>query len=138
MSAFESDRPRKKLPIVRFLLVIVAIGLVGGAFYLAPRFERSSPQISLPNSDVLGLAALEIAIGDEGAGLKSVAATLSAGGTDYPLVSEQYAQPVSEKKFTVALTSKLAGLKEGPAVLRVSAKDASLWGFFRGARLFYP
>ena len=50
---------------------------------------------------------------------------------EHTLVSEQYAQPVSEKKFTV-VSSKLAGLKEGPAVLRVSARDGSLWNFFRG------
>jgi len=114
-----------------FLLLIIVIGLVAGAYYLAPRFERSSPQIRLPDTDVVGLAPLEIVVGDEGAGLQSVTATLSAGGTEYPLVSEQYAEPVSEKKFSVAV-SKLAGLKEGPAVLRVSARDASLWGFFRG------
>src|SRR5688572_3919991 len=98
MSVFESDRPRRKLPIIGFLLVIVAIGLVGGAFYLAPRFEWRSPQIRLPDSDVLGLSPVEIAVSDEGAGLKSVAATRSAGGTDHTLVSEQYAQPVREKK----------------------------------------
>jgi murein DD-endopeptidase MepM/ murein hydrolase activator NlpD len=132
MSAFKSDRPRRKLPIIGFLLLIVAIGLLVGAYYLAPRFERSSPQIRLPDSDVLGLSTVEIAIGDAGAGLKSVTATLSAGGSDHMLVSEQYAQPVSEKKFTVDLSSKLAALKEGPAVLRVSAQDASLWNFFRG------
>ncbi|MDB5922863.1 MAG: hypothetical protein JWN13_1799 [Betaproteobacteria bacterium] len=132
MSAFERDRPTRRLPIIGFLLLIVAIGFVGGAYYLAPRFERSSPQIKLPDSDVLGLAPVEIAIGDAGAGLKSVAATLSVGGSEHTLISEQYAQPVSEKKFSFALSSKLAGLKEGPAVLRVSARDASLWNFFRG------
>lgn len=131
MSAFDSDRPRRKLPIIGFLLLIVGIGLLAGAYYLAPRFERSAPQIKLPDSDVLGLSPMEITIGDQGAGLKSVSATLSAGGSEHTLVSEQYAQPVSEKKFTVA-SSKLAGLKEGPAVLRVSARDASLWGFFKG------
>ena len=132
MSAFKSDRPNRKLPIIGFLFLIVVIGLLGGAYYLSPRFERSSPQIRLPDSDALGLSPMEIAIGDEGAGLQSVTATLSAGGSEHTLVSEQYAQPVSEKKFTIALSSKLAGLKEGPAVLRVSAKDASLWNFFRG------
>src|SRR5919107_118509 len=104
MSAFESDRPRRKLPIIGFLLVIVAIGLLAGAYYLGPRFERSSPQIKLPDSDVIGLAPVEIAIGDEGAGLKSVVATLSAGGSEHTLVSEEYPQPVGEKKFTVALS----------------------------------
>ncbi len=37
-----------------------------------------------------------------------------------------------EKKFTVALSAKLAGVKEGPAVLRVTARDRSWWRFFRG------
>jgi murein DD-endopeptidase MepM/ murein hydrolase activator NlpD len=113
-------------------LLIVMGGLLAGAYYLAPRFERSSPQIALPDSDTLGPAPLEIAISDEGAGLRSVTATLSAGGSEHTLVSEQYAQPMTEKKLAVALPPKLAGLKEGPAVLRVSARDASLWNFFRG------
>ena len=37
-----------------------------------------------------------------------------------------------QKRITVALSSKLTGLKEGPAVLRISARDRSLWSFFRG------
>ena len=131
MSAFESDRPRRKLPFIGVLLLIVAIGLLGGAYYLAPRFEQGAPQIRLPDSDVIGLAPMEVVIGDEGAGLKSVTATLSPGGSEHALVTEQYAQPVKEKKFTVT-SSKLAGLKEGPAVLRITARDASLWNFFRG------
>ena len=132
MSAFESDRPRRKLPIVGFLLLVVVIGLLGGGYYLAPRFERSAPQVRLPDSDVIGLAPVEVTITDEGTGLKSVSATLSAGGAEHPLVSEAYAEPVREKKFTVALSSKLAGLKEGSAVLRISARDASLWNLFSG------
>lgn len=133
MSTLESDKPRKRLPAIIFLFLIIIIGLLGGAYYLGPRFEREAPQIKLtPDSDVLGLAPMEISVTDQGAGLKSVTATLSAGGSEHTLVSEQYAQPVSEKKITVALSSKLAGVKEGPAVLRVSARDASLWNFFRG------
>jgi murein DD-endopeptidase MepM/ murein hydrolase activator NlpD len=36
-----------------------------------------------------------------------------------------------QAKVTVA-SSKLTGIKEGPAVLRVSVRDRSLWRFFRG------
>src|SRR5437870_12546410 len=36
-----------------------------------------------------------------------------------------------EKKITL-VSSKLAGVKEGPAVFRISARDRSLWNFFRG------
>ena len=132
MSAFESDKPGRKLPAIIFIFLVIVIGLVGGAYYLGPRFEWEAPQIKLPDSDVLGLAPMEIGVTDRGAGLKSVTATLSIGGSEHTLVSEQYAQPVMEKKITVALSSKLTGVKEGPAVLRVSARDGSLWNLFQG------
>ncbi|MBI2317378.1 MAG: hypothetical protein HYU75_10330, partial [Betaproteobacteria bacterium] len=133
MSAYESDRPRRTFPAIAFLLPVIIIALLAGAYYLWPRFEREAPQIKLtPDSDVLGLAPMEISVTDQGAGLKSVTATLSAGGSEQALASEQYAQPVTEKKIAVALSSKLTGVKEGPAVLRVSARDGSLWNFFRG------
>jgi murein DD-endopeptidase MepM/ murein hydrolase activator NlpD len=85
----------------------------------------------LPDADTIGAAPLQIAVTEQGKGLKSLTAVLSSGGTEYPLVSEQYDQPVMEKKFTVALT-KVTGLKEGPALLRVTARDRSWWNFFRG------
>ena len=133
MSAFESDRPVKSHRAIIFISLIIVIGLLGGAYYLLPRFEWEAPQIKLnPDSDVLGLAPLEIIVTDRGAGLKSVTATLSSGGSEYALASEEYAQPVTEKKITVALSSKVTGVKEGPAVLRVTARDRSLWNFFRG------
>src|ERR1017187_1811798 len=132
MSTLESETPKKRLPAIIFVFLIVVIGLLGGGYYLAPRFEREAPQIKLPDADVLGLAPTEIVVTDRGARLKSVSATLSAGGSEHTLASEEDAQPLTEKKITVALSSKLAGVKEGPAVLRVVARDASLWNYFHG------
>ena len=132
MSTLESDRPKRRWPVIVFLLLLVVAGLLGAVYYLAPRLEREAPQIKLPDSDVLGLASLEIVVTDRGTGLKSVTATLSSGGSEHALASEQFVQPVREKKLSVALPSKLAGVKEGPAVLRVSARDGSWWNFFRG------
>jgi len=132
MSTLDSDSPRKSLPAIFFVLLIVVTGLVGGAYYLAPRFEREAPQIKPPESDALGVAPMEILVIDRGAGLKSVSATLSTGGAVHTLAAEQFAEPLTERKITVALPPKLAGVKEGPAVLRVSARDASLWNFFKG------
>ena len=64
-------------------------GMVGAAAY-APRFERDAPQIILtPDSDVLGAGSLEILVRDQGDGLKSVTATLSAGGAENNLADEQ-------------------------------------------------
>lgn len=132
MSAFESGTPTRSNPAVLVLIAIVIIGLLAGAWYLWPRFEREAPQIRLePDTDVLGAGSLEIVVTDRGAGLKSVTATLSSGGTDHPLAAEQSAQPTGEQKITVQ-ASKLKGLKEGPAVLRVSARDRSWWSWFKG------
>lgn len=129
MSAFPSDRRRSKFPIVVFLLlVIVAAGGVG-AYLLAPGFESQPPQVRItPEGETAGVAPLEIVITDKGTGLKSVTATLVQGGTEHTLAAEQFAQPLAEKKVTVAL-AKVPGIKEGPAVLRVAATDAAR---FRG------
>ena len=132
MSTFSSSRPRSKLPIVVVLALIVIAAMAGGAYFLWPRFESVPPQINVsPNVDIFGLAPLEIQVSDNGAGLRSVTATLSQGGTEHQLASEQFDRPVSEKKIAIAL-AKVSGVKEGPAVLRVMARDASLWHFFSG------
>jgi murein DD-endopeptidase MepM/ murein hydrolase activator NlpD len=131
MSTFNSEKP-SRFPAVKVLSAAVIVALVGGAIYLAPRFERSAPQITVtPDTDVIGVAPMEILVKDQGAGLRSVTATLSAGGAEHSLASEQYAEPAMEKKIALA-PSKISGLKEGPAVLRITAKDGSLWGFFGG------
>ena len=127
MSTFSSERPRSKLLIVVPILVIVIAALVGGGLFLRPRFESEPPQIVVsPNVDVVGVAPVEIQVTDKGTGLKSLAATLSQDGTEQTLATEQFAQPVGEKSIAVAL-AKVPGVKEGPAVLRVIARDASLW-----------
>ncbi len=132
MSTFSSDRPRSKRPVLIALLLIVIAAMAGGGFLLWPRFESAPPQIAVsPDVDVLGVAPLEIQVTDKGAGLRSVTATLSQGGSAHSLAAEQFAQPASEKKFKVAL-AKVSGVKEGPAVLRITARDASLWRFFSG------
>jgi murein DD-endopeptidase MepM/ murein hydrolase activator NlpD len=131
MNSLNSEKPRR-FPAVTVLLVVVIVAVVGAGIYLAPRFEREAPQITLtPDSDVLGVAPMAIVVTDQGAGLKSLTATLSAGGAEHSLAAEQYAEPASEKRIAVA-TSKIAGLKEGPAVLRITARDGSLWRFFGG------
>jgi murein DD-endopeptidase MepM/ murein hydrolase activator NlpD len=132
MSAFENDRPRRKGGALLFLLAIVVAGLVAGGWTLRPRFETQPPQVQLSlESDVVGAGPMEIRVADPGRGLKSVAITLSAGGAETSIASEQYAEPVADKKFSVVV-AKLAGVKEGPATLKVVARDASLWGFFKG------
>ena len=122
MNPYDNARPRRKGAWVLISLVIVAAGLVAGVIYLRPHFESEAPQITLkPDSDVLGAKPIEIVISDKGRGLKSLEVKLG----DAVIASEQFAQPVAEKTVTVAA----AKMKEGPATLRVVARDASL---FRG------
>lgn len=121
----------RKLPLLIAVLLVVVAVLGGASYFLAPRFETQAPQIKLPDADVIGLAPMEIEITDAGAGLTAVSATLVIGGTEHALVSEQLSQPVASKKISVSLPVK-TGIKEGPAVLRVSARDGSLWRFFKG------
>src|SRR5512134_1200144 len=118
---------RSKFAVVGLLLIIVIAALVGGGLFLRPRFESEPPQIVVaPDVDIVGMAPMEIQVTDTGTGLKSVTATLSQDGAERNLATEQFAQPVGEKKIAVAL-AKVPGVKEGPAVLRVTARDASLW-----------
>ena len=64
---------------------------------------------------MIGLAPVEIEVDEPGTGLESFAVVLIAGGTEHALVSEQYDQPLMQKNSPWRLSSKLTGLKEGPA-----------------------
>jgi murein DD-endopeptidase MepM/ murein hydrolase activator NlpD len=133
MTALEIGRPRRQIGFGKNILYIAAIVLIIlGGYFLIPKFEMRKPQIKLtPDNDVIGLAPIEIEVDEQGTGLKSVSVTLSTGGTEIPIFNEQYDIRVMQKKFTL-VSAKLTGVKEGPAVFRVSARDRSLWNFFRG------
>jgi murein DD-endopeptidase MepM/ murein hydrolase activator NlpD len=125
MNPYDTHKPRGKSALVDFVLVAVVAGLVAGWITLGPRFEGQSPQIALkPDTDVIGAGPVEILISDKGTGLKSIEVKLG----DATVASEQFAQPVGDKTISLEIR-KLTGIKEGPAQLRVVARDASL---FRG------
>jgi murein DD-endopeptidase MepM/ murein hydrolase activator NlpD len=130
MSSFPAPRRGSKLPLVigALLLLCALVAAAGAAaFYLWPRFESAPPRIALSSdADTAGVAPLEIVITDAGTGLQSFTATLSQGGSEIALGAEQFAQGTAEKKLSVML-AKVAGVKEGPAVLKVTARDRALW-----------
>jgi murein DD-endopeptidase MepM/ murein hydrolase activator NlpD len=133
MHAFSRKSRGISLPALVIFLAILAAALGAGVYFLRPKFESEPPTITLgPAADALGAAGvLQIDIADSGTGLKSIRATITAGGNEQTLFSEEFPQPVPGKTVSVPL-SKVTGLKEGPAVLRVSAKDASLSNSFKG------
>jgi murein DD-endopeptidase MepM/ murein hydrolase activator NlpD len=135
MSAFESSTPTRRTGLVLLLIAIIGLGAV--AWYLWPRFEREAPQVRLStDADVLGLAPMEIVVRDAGTGLKSVTVTLESGGSEQTVAAEQHTQPVAEQKIPLSI-AKLKGVKEGPAVLKVTARDASWWRWFKGNEAVY-
>jgi murein DD-endopeptidase MepM/ murein hydrolase activator NlpD len=126
------NRPRGAAGVLVVILLVIVAGLGGAAWYFSSRFESEAPKVAFrPDTDVIGTAPLEISISDQGTGLKSIVVTLVAGGAEVPLASEQFAQPVPEKSVSVAL-ARVSGVKEGPATLKVVARDASLWNMFKG------
>jgi murein DD-endopeptidase MepM/ murein hydrolase activator NlpD len=133
MTALELGRPPRRTNVLKnIIFVVLLVGILAGGYVLIPKFEWHKPQVKLvPDTDTIGLAPIEIEIDERGAGLKSVAVTLSAGGVEQSLFAQQYEPPVTQAKVTVT-SSKLTGVKEGPAVFRVSARDRSWWNFFRG------
>src|SRR5690349_21261103 len=122
---FEERKPSSGQPALIAVVVGVIIAAAFGAYYLHPRFESQPPQVQLSSdTDALGAGALEIRVSDAGSGLKSIEVKLG----DATVAAEQFAQPVREKTVSLAI-GKLQGVKEGPATLRIVARDASL---FRG------
>jgi len=113
------------------LVLVAAIGY--GAYLLKPRFESDAPQVSLtPDNGVIGAnSTIEIVVNDRGAGLRSVVAILTTAEGDRTLASEEFASPTAEKRISIA-AGKLGGLKEGPANLRIHARDSSYSHLFKG------
>jgi murein DD-endopeptidase MepM/ murein hydrolase activator NlpD len=126
MNSLASDRRRRGLPVLVVVFLLLAAVLAGGGFYFWPRFESAPPRIAVtPEMDVIGSAPLEIRVTDEGTGLKTVTATLVQGGNELRLAADDIAQPAAAGTMTVDLAK--AGAKEGPATLRVVARDRALW-----------
>jgi murein DD-endopeptidase MepM/ murein hydrolase activator NlpD len=131
MSSIRYRNSAEKAPLIIFaIIVFTALGI--GAWFSRSHFETEPPQISLtPDTGFLGKAAFELQATDKGSGIKALTATISQGNSNFPLASEQMTKPAIEKNIQLSLVS-IAGLKEGPAVLRISARDASFWHFLKG------
>ncbi len=122
-----TPRRRSRLPFILLLLAIVASALGAAGWFVGPRLESVAPQVAItPEGEAAGQTPLQVQVSDGGTGLRSVTVTLSQGGTEHKIAADELVQPLREKTYTVAL-AKVPGIKEGPAVLKVAARDAALW-----------
>src|ERR1043165_7344087 len=124
MASRDFATPRRKLPLLLVLLALIIAALVGAAIYLRPRFESQAPVVKLtPDTDVLGVAPMQVEVSDPGTGIRSLTITLASAGTEHRIVEQS--GEVFPQETVVIDPAKIAGLKEGSAVLRVRARDAS-------------
>lgn len=122
-----TPRRRSRLPFILLLLAIVASALGAAGWFVGPHLESVAPQVAItPEGEAVGQTPLQVQVSDGGTGLRSVTVTLSQGGTEHKIAADELVQPLREKTYTVAL-AKVPGIKEGPAVLKVAARDAALW-----------
>lgn len=122
-----TPRRRSRLPFIFLLLATVAGALGAAGWFVGPRLESVAPQVAItPEGEAAGQTPLQVQVSDGGTGLRSVTVTLSQGGTEHKIAADELVQPLHEKTYTVAL-AKVPGIKEGPAVLKVAARDAALW-----------
>ena len=81
MSALEFNRPRRRLVPGRGFFVVVFIAvLVAAGYFVVPRFEWRRPEIKItPESETIGLGAIEISVTEQGSGLKVLFRSLVVG-----------------------------------------------------------
>lgn len=124
-------KPRRSLrPLLYLLLAALALAAL---FYALPRLEWHAPEVRLDLAgEFVGAAPFTLEVRDRGRGLASLSVDLVAGGKERRLVAERYDAGVSEKKIALALAGGKEATPEGPALLRVVARDRSYWNFLRG------
>lgn len=121
--------------ILLFLLVFAVIGA------LSFKFEFFKPDLTVtPDLKILGKAkAINIISKDEASGLKEITVTLVQKGkecivskTTFPKASFLSRGSVTRYNSQVLLKPAELGQVDGAAVLRISARDHSWWGWFNG------
>ncbi len=129
----EVGRSLKMINMKRALLYLLVIVIVlVAALWVPTRFEWYAPTVNIKlDKGFIGTRPFDVVIKERGRGLKRVSISLLADGVKYPITVEEYDVPVMLKTLVVSLSPE-KGVREGPAVLRVTATDGSYWSFFKG------
>jgi murein DD-endopeptidase MepM/ murein hydrolase activator NlpD len=122
----------------RRLVTLLAAALAGALFvYGVTRFEGTPPQMTVPDGplSVGGAREVSIRVQDNGTGLETVRVWVERKGSEYELFEERYPGGIlfggsieGVQELTFVLHAKDLGLDDGPAVLRVEARDFSWRG----------
>ena len=116
-------------------LAVLALAVVLGGFLVLWQFEWHPPRIEAAlEGNALGRRPFVVAVHDRGKGLRQVSVSLAAAGQSVSLYQREFEAAVESSEIPVQIDPAQHGLKDGPAVLTVTARDRSYWGFFRGNR----
>jgi murein DD-endopeptidase MepM/ murein hydrolase activator NlpD len=126
--------------IARLLLGVALLGLVGGLVW---RCELGDPVLEAPAELAVGRSPRAVALGvtDGRAGLREVTGVVRQGDAASPLPGAQYPGSLATGgsvrgpvQVELSLDPRALGLKEGDAVLEVTARDWSWAGWLGGNR----
>ena len=116
-------------------VAVLAALVVAGGFFAAWQFEWHPPVIRVePEGSTLGRRPFTVKVQDRGKGLALVSVKLIMDGKSSPVHFRQFDPAVNAVEIPVRLDPTQLKLKDGPAVLNVTAADRSYWSFFRGNR----
>lgn len=132
-------KPKKlRFWFITFLLLII---FVPATWVLVVRFEGEKPGVDIQlASPFLGLSQeLVVSFSDKKSGLRDVWVGIVKDGKDYILLKKDFpgtsfigGGDLDKTSFTLALEPKSLGISDGPATLRIVAKDYSWRGGFGG------
>ena len=134
MGPMRIGKPLRMFNVKKALLYLTILGaVILGVLWSHSRFEWFPPVISIKlDNGFIGTKPFDIEIKDRGRGLKTVSVVLRVADKDFPIATEEFDSLILSKKLTISLSSKESQLKDGPGILRISARDRSYWGFFSG------
>ena len=117
----------------RFGVAVLVALVAATAFIGSWQFEWHAPSVGLePERSTLGRRPFAVKVDDRGKGLASISVNLIMDGESNPVHFQDFGAGVHAAEVTVKLDPGQHKLRDGPAVLRITAADRSYWSFFRG------
>lgn len=116
-------------------IIVVLVILIAGGVFVSRQFEWYQPRIQVHlEGSTLGRRPFVVRVHDRGSGLAYVSISLVTAGESSPIHFREFESSVESADIPVQLDPARHKLKDGPAVLTVTAADRSYWSFFRGNR----
>ncbi len=117
----------------RFTGIALIVVLAVGGLFVFRQFEWYPPRIQVDlERAVLGRRPFVVRVDDRGKGLTHVSVALVANGESRPIHFREFEPSRALAEIPVRLDPERHELKDGAAVLTITALDRSYWGFFRG------